>query len=96
MNFNEQIDLIVDKFDFQSVVAYYEVMQKPPFKRDTPHNMGTSEQIKKLATQMLKDVSQLDDDTVVEKYGLEAERIQNHLELRFVPLRTNTLSVMHD
>lgn len=95
MDFEEQIELIVDRFDFQSVVAYIGIMQQPPFKREVPHNMGTPEQVKKLATQMLREVSKLDNDSVVEKHGLEAERIQKHLELRFVPLRTNTLSIMH-
>jgi len=96
MNFNEQIDSIVDRFDFQAIVAYVEVMRKPPFKKHVPRNMGTPEEVKALAKQMLMNVSKLKEDSVITNNGLEAERIESQLELRFVPLRTNMLSIMHE
>ena len=96
MNFNEQINSIVDRFDFQAIVSYIDVMSKPPFKKDIPRNMGTPEEVKALAKRMLENVSKLKEDSVVTNNGLEAEKIEAQLELRYVPLRTNMLSIMHE
>jgi hypothetical protein len=95
MNFESQIDSIVQRFDFKSVAAYVEVMNKAPFKKGIPYNMGTPEQIKSLAKSMLEDVAKMKDDSILVKNGLEAEKIDMFLELRFVPLRINTLDLLH-
>lgn len=96
MEFHQQIDVIVNKFDFQALVSYVQLMSQAPFNKSTPRSMGTAEEARKLAKSMLESVSQSKTDTIMYQDGLEAEKIKSYLELRFVPLRSNVLDKVHE
>lgn len=96
MEFKQQIDVIVENFDFQALMLYVKIMNTPNVGRNVSHKIGTPEEARKLAKMMLEKVSQVKEDSIISQDGLEAEKIKSHLELRFVPLRSNTLSVMHE
>jgi hypothetical protein len=93
MRTQEQINLVINTFDFKKVQKVLEFLQiKWSFKNETAR-IPSVEEVTKVGENCLKKLSEIEDNSaLVSVGGFEAEKIEGTFELRFVLERANPLA----
>lgn len=87
-----QIKFILEECDFQTIHNIMTTMNLTWKFHNKPESVPTLEDIKEKSLSLLEEVSiSTEDDDVISFSGLEAHKLNNVLELRFVPVRSNPL-----
>lgn len=84
MKSEDQIQFIIDNFDFQRIIKYLRIVENKELPSDF-----TAEFLKEKARKMLDRAWKHRED--VEAYNMTALRKGDFLELVFTPMRTNVL-----
>lgn len=98
MKAKEQIDLILDTFNFKNVQVALTALGRTWAQGNEIPKIPTEDEIKNLAEFLLqKAANSTEENAYYEVCGLEAEKIDNTLiELRFVLERANPLKSLHN
>ena len=87
-----QIEFILGECDFQTIHNIMTTMNLTWKFHGKPESVPTIEDIKEKSLSLLEQVSiSTEDDDVVSFSGIETHKLNNILELRFVPVRSNPL-----
>lgn len=87
-----QIKFIIAECDFQTIHNIMTTMNLTWKFHNKPESVPTIKDIKEKALSLLEEVSiSIENDDVVSFSGIEAHKLNNVLELRFVPVRSNPL-----